>query len=537
MASKKTPTGLIFEDKSKLVNGFANYTAKETAKAFAESQETLKQTIYKHMEKTEWSAVEMKKFERDVQLYNEINLQLDALGQKTEKILSSNLEIMVKDSVLNDAYFIEQFSKVPAKLEVLNKDVIKSIAHNPWYGSTYSDNIWKNTTQLKYVIKDQLMQSMILGESPSKLARRINNQMGKGAYNATRLARTEMIAANGRAQKEFAKENADIISGMKWVASIDNRTSAECLAHNGEVMTEEEWDSSDHQIPCHPNCRCTYVMEVADKYKISKEVQPFDEWVKEKKEQGLITDGEGYMKPKTPSAGTVKLTDPRAIGSDYTKAFEAKVNSFTKVKDVQSYMQEEFPNWNINLGRMDIESARRTTTAMVEMADKYGYVSNGYIHSFGSFTHFKNLGGNPPNSKYCNAFYCNLPSIGSNSTRNGIFFNSKNWEEVVKRHERSVASSWLVPTKDPGKSVIYHEFGHSVVNYIRLENKEVYDALNKEWNAFSILSMDEKKSKLSQYGASSFGEFCAEAFCEYLGADKPRDVAIRVGSIIAKTAK
>lgn len=536
MASKKTPTGLVFEEKSKLVNGFANYTAQETAKAFAESQETLKQIIYKHLETTEWSVVEMKKFERDVQLFNEINLQLDSLGQKTEKLLGNNLEVMVKDSVLNDAYFVEQFSKVPTSLNVLNKDVIKSVAKQPWYGSTYSDNIWKNTTQLKYVIKDQLMQSMILGESPSKLARRINAQMGKGAYNATRLARTEMIAANSRAQKEFARENADIVAGMRWVAAIDNRTSAECLAHDGEIMTEEEWDNSGHTIPCHPNCRCTFSMEVADKYKINKKVQPFDEWMKEKREQGLIADGENQMKPKKPT-GTVKLTDPRMVGSDYTKAFEEKVNSMTKIKDIQSYMQQEFPDWNINLGRIDVESARRTTVAMAEMADKYPQLSNGYIHSFGSFTHYKNQGGSPPNSKYCNAFYQPLSNSIEWLDINGIYFNSKSWDEVVSRHERSLKSLWHVPVKEAGKSTIYHEFGHTIVDYIEAEEDDIFDQLRDEWKAFNKLDMDTKKNMLSQYGASNFDEFCAEAFCEYLGADKPRDIAMKVGGLIAKTAK
>lgn len=536
MANNKTPTGLVFDEKNVLVNGFANYTAKETAKAFAESQETLKQTIYKHLETTEWSVVEMKKFERDVQLFNEINLQLDTLGQKTEKLLANNLEVMVKDSVLNDSYFIEQFSKVPAKLEVLNKDVIKAIAHNPWYGSTYSDNIWKNTTQLKYVIKDQLMQSMILGESPTKLARRINAQMGKGAYNATRLARTEMIAANGRAQKEFAKNNADIISGLKWVASIDSRTSAECLVHNGEVKTQEEWDNADEQIPCHPNCRCTYVMEVADKYKINKEVQPFDEWIKEKKEQGLITEGEGYMKPKTPTQ-TVKLTDPRAIGSDYTKAFENKVNSMTKIKDIQAYMQEEFPHWNINLGRMDIESARKTSVAMAEMADKYDYVSRKYVKNYGSFTHYKNLGGIPPSSSTCTAFYSNILNSAHSQRVNGIYFNSKPWEKVVRSHTESIKAGWLVQGTTPAKSTIYHEFGHAIVNFIKLEDQVTYSLLEKEWQNFKYLSMIEKTHALSQYGASSFGEFCAEAFSEYIGAEEPRELAMRVGGLISKTAK
>lgn len=533
----------ISKQKSELINSFANYTSKSVAQNYAESQKQLKAIIDKHLAKNEWTITEMKKFERDTQLYNEINSQLDKLGMKTEQLLTNNINIAVKDTVLNDAYFVEQFSKKTANLTVLNSSKINELIKQPWSGLPYSDRIWKDTNQMKYILKDQLMQSMILGENPKKLAKRLNDVMGKGAYNATRLARTEVISAGARAQTQFAKDNSDIIAGMKWVAYIDKRTSKQCLAHDGEIKTEEEWDNADHQIPCHPNCRCSYTMEVKDEFKVDKKVQPFDEWVKEKRANGQIVDGEGYMKPKTPVASktptptptpTVKApTTVKKLGSEYTKQYEAQVNSLSKTKDVQSFMQKEFPHLNINLGRMDINSAKRTSLAMAEMKDRFPYVSKEYLNNFGSFTHYKNLGGSPPNSSYCSAFY------GTSSWKrgNGIYFNSKSWDEIVKNHTRGVASQWEVPSIDAGKSTIYHEFGHTLVDYIQHEHKDVFKQLQDEWYTFNRQSSEEMKEALSKYGASDFDEFCAEAFSEYIGNEKPRPTAEKVGSLIMSVAK
>lgn len=535
MANKKTPTEGLMAIRSKQANGTVNYTNHEMIKIFAESNATLKQIIYKQLENADWSIVQMKKFERDVLLFNEINMTLDQLGQKTEKLLADNLKVMVKGSVLTDAYLVEQFSRVPTKLTMLNKDTIMAIAYKDWYGASYSDNIWKNTTQLKYVLKDQLMQSMILGENPKKLAKRINDVMGRGTYNAVRLARTEMIAAGARAQEAFAKENEDIIEGLKWCAHIDSKTSSQCLSHHGQVKTQEEWESSGHSIPCHPNCRCSYTMEVKDKYKVNKQVQSFDDWLKEKREQGLIVDGEGYMKPHRPKQ---PKPTPRRLGSAYTDAFTNQINSFTKLKDVQAYVQQEFKHMSVNFGRMDITSAKQISIAMAEMADKYPYVMQNYVKAFGSFTHYKNLGGgSPPSSKKTLAFYCLKSPYKHLQHINGIYFNSRPWQTNVLVHKHCLSKEWHVPVKDTAKSTIFHEFGHTLVDYITYEHKDILLELQAEWNAFSRYDEATQIKKLSGYGMSSFDEFCAESWAEYMCNDNPRETAKRVGTIMAKVAK
>lgn len=292
----------ISEEKSKLVNNFANYTAKEVASIYADAQRQLKNTIYSSMEKSDWTMAEFTKFKRDVTLYNEINGQLEALGKKTEELMAKNISVVCKDTVLTDAYFLEQFSAKSTNLKILNMSMLKEVAETNWSGLVYSERIWRDVEQLKYILREQIMQAVILGEGNKKIAKRINDIMGRGAYNASRLARTEVIAASSRVQKAFAKDNPDIVDKMEWVAYIDSRTSKECMLHNGEVKTVEEWETSSEQIPCHPNCRCSYVMVVNDKYKIKKDIQPFEDWLAEKREAGEIIDGAGWMNPKKPKA-------------------------------------------------------------------------------------------------------------------------------------------------------------------------------------------------------------------------------------------
>lgn len=292
----------ITKQKTQIINSFANTTAKEVVQSYGESQKTLKGIINRHLEKTEWNIVEMKKFDRDVQLFNEINIILEKLGQKTEQLVTKNLKILFKNTVLNDAYFMEQLVDKPTNLTILNSKRMDELIKHPWSGLPYSERIWKDVDQMKLTLKEQLTQSMILGESPKKLSKRINEKLGNSAYNASRLARTEVISLGARTQEEFAKDNDDLVQGMKWTACIDTRTSKICLSQNGQVKTVEEWNKSDRKIPCHPNCRCSYVMEVKDKYKIDKKVESFEDWTKRKRENGEIlgVSEESKIKPKTP---------------------------------------------------------------------------------------------------------------------------------------------------------------------------------------------------------------------------------------------
>lgn len=100
------------------------------------------------------------------------------------------------------------------------------------------------------LVEDALISGMVRGISPRDLAREISQKTGLVGYEALRLARTEMINSYRHANLENYRVNNDVVKGWQWMATLDQKMCAMCLAMHG---TEHGHDES---FDTHPNCRC-----------------------------------------------------------------------------------------------------------------------------------------------------------------------------------------------------------------------------------------------------------------------------------------
>lgn len=100
-------------------------------------------------------------------------------------------------------------------------------------------------------MKDQLMQGFILGDNPRTVARRIikatEDQFNGGLARALNIARTEMLDANRRAARLASMQNAEIVTGWVWMATLDSRTCPSCLANHGTFHPVDKFGPDDHQ--------------------------------------------------------------------------------------------------------------------------------------------------------------------------------------------------------------------------------------------------------------------------------------------------
>lgn len=85
-----------------------------------------------------------------------------------------------------------------------------------------------------------------------------------GVYETTTrgaetLARTAVMHTYNTANMETYRENADLLSGVKWCATLDMDTCENCAALDGQ-----EWalDDAHPEPPVHPNCRCVLTPQV-----------------------------------------------------------------------------------------------------------------------------------------------------------------------------------------------------------------------------------------------------------------------------------
>lgn len=117
-------------------------------------------------------------------------------------------------------------------------------------------------------IEQQLRLGLVQGETNAQIVKRIR---GTRAMNYTdgvlaitkrdaeTVVRTAANHVSTAARQSVWEANADIIQGIRWVATLDGRTSSSCRARDGEVYPINKGP----RPPGHPNCRSTVVPVLA----------------------------------------------------------------------------------------------------------------------------------------------------------------------------------------------------------------------------------------------------------------------------------
>lgn len=117
-------------------------------------------------------------------------------------------------------------------------------------------------------IEQQLRLGIVQGETNAQIVRRIRGTKAAGysdgvlaitKRDAETVVRTAANHVSTAARQSVWEANADIIQGIRWVATLDGRTSSSCRARDGEVFPIDKGP----RPPGHPNCRSTVVPVLA----------------------------------------------------------------------------------------------------------------------------------------------------------------------------------------------------------------------------------------------------------------------------------
>jgi SPP1 gp7 family putative phage head morphogenesis protein len=85
------------------------------------------------------------------------------------------------------------------------------------------------------------------GETIPQITRRVQNAAELTQQNAEAIARTGVNHISNAAREEFFKENDDVILALRWVSTLDGRTSAICRARDGHFALPD--GSSRTSVP------------------------------------------------------------------------------------------------------------------------------------------------------------------------------------------------------------------------------------------------------------------------------------------------
>ena len=233
---------------------------------------------------------------------NKISNDLQKANEQAVNIVKNNsLDVYLINHDFA-TYNIEIESGIDTEYNLMNRDSVKKILTkelSPFTEMAYNGLVDKDI--LTRELKRELIQSVMLGESIQKLAKRIQNVTKKNWNDSIRIARTEMtrVQKSGRYDAFKRGEELGLKLKKRWVSTLDSRTRRSHARLMGETVGLDEKFSNGLSYPGGIgkaseviNCRCTCVAEL-DYKKTDKELKLDEKLKKMSYESWLKHHGKG----------------------------------------------------------------------------------------------------------------------------------------------------------------------------------------------------------------------------------------------------
>ena len=153
------------------------------------------------------------------------------------------------EGMLRGEFMVQKSLGVGWQTETPNIKGVDAFLHRQWNERDATDYL----KPMGQVMKDQVTESIFLGESPQKMSQRMQRVEDISKVRADRNARTITTAVANEAQMDSYKK--DGVKQYQWVATFDERTCPACGAKDGKKYPMGNGDYP----PLHPNCRCTTI--------------------------------------------------------------------------------------------------------------------------------------------------------------------------------------------------------------------------------------------------------------------------------------
>ena len=112
-------------------------------------------------------------------------------------------------------------------------------------------------------VSREIRVGQLAGEPSHEIVKRVAAIVrNRTPAQAEAVVRTVTSATSAAAQSAFSSQNADIISGERWVSTLDRRTTIGCAALDGRIFQIGEGPS----IPRHYRCRSRRVPQIRPEF-------------------------------------------------------------------------------------------------------------------------------------------------------------------------------------------------------------------------------------------------------------------------------
>ena len=172
-----------------------------------------------------------------------------------------------KQSVLFSRKFMEQYLQIYQQIALhdggafseISQEVAQQVINQIWCadGSTWSNRIWKNTSQLQAALNDGLIDCVLGGMPADSLKTRLMGEFNVSYNKADNIVRTELNHIQTQAARQRYTDR-----GVKEVEVWADKDERQC-EHCGKLHQKRFPIGGQMPIPAHPRCRCV-ILPVVD---------------------------------------------------------------------------------------------------------------------------------------------------------------------------------------------------------------------------------------------------------------------------------
>lgn len=478
--------------------------------------------------------------------------------QNTVEVLAGGqsdlMNSLLKDTYLNGygqtAFTIQSGLGLGWDIAGLSDRTIQTLLNKPWSldGKNFSERIWENKQALINELHKQLTQNMMRGGNLNDVISSIEKKFNTSRSNAARLVYTEHAYAVSVSSGESYKAMG--VKQVVFIATLDERTSDICQQMDGSIIDMKDYQPGITVPPLHPWCRSTTSPYYADMAGIGERLakdaegniftvpreMKYPEW-----KQTFMKD------PETGEAGSKNGLTP-VSSSGILSLGDCKT-----VSDVENLMKQQgwfYQNANnlINLSECDLDSAKGIYSAVEDVFNKFpemiGKLEGISAHEL-------------PQNTFADCF------VGYG--HGGVTVNSKYFssvDKIIRSYDKCVKSGYH-PAGTDWKSIISHEFGHAIDDYLtnivhasgmikpKVPKSYIgYIPETPKWVSADLrpkvmkacgLKVTDAETAVSGYASKDHWEWFAECFAEGMNSASPRPAATelmkQVTEIIKKVVK
>lgn len=185
---------------------------------------------------------------------------IDELADKALEILYGNLAETMFKAAKAEVEF--QAGAIAATVTVAtdwispSNSVLRALVRaRPFTGKFLREIAREWSEGKKSRVTAAIRTAIINGQTVDEATQSVRDVLDNSRIGAERITRTAIAHVTNAARAETYIANSDVLKGVKWVATLDSRTCAECGALDGRVFPVK----TARRPPAHLSCRCVMV--------------------------------------------------------------------------------------------------------------------------------------------------------------------------------------------------------------------------------------------------------------------------------------